>query len=169
MVLIVRDPRDVAVSCFHWTKRWYMIPEATTIEEFIPEWIKGTIYDYGNWGEFNGSWLGARRDTPDFWVFRYEDMLSDPFTNVTRLVEALNIKAGPEDIKRAIENSHPDRLRELERTQRDKHKVLKLARNTSPHVRSATANQWQTALPAHCVRAIESAWGKMMAELGYLT
>lgn len=169
VVLTVRDPRDVAVSCFHWTKRWYMIPEAMTIDEFIPGWVAGRVYDYGTWSEFNGSWLGARGDTSDFWIFRYEDMLSDPFTNVTRLAEALEMNVGPEDIKRAIENSRPERLRELERTQRNKHKVLKNARTTSPHVRACTANQWQTVLSPASVHAIETAWGKTMREFGYLS
>jgi hypothetical protein len=169
VVLTVRDPRDVAVSCFHWTKRWYMIPEAMTIEEFIPDWIAGKVYDYGTWSEYNGSWLGARRDTPDFWLFRYEDLLSDPFAEVTRLAEALQMNVGPEDIKRAIENSRPERLRELERTQRNEHKVLKLARDTTPHVRACTANQWQAALSPESVRAIETAWGKLMREFGYLS
>jgi hypothetical protein len=169
VVLIVRDPRDVAVSCFHFTKRWYMIPEATTIDEFIPDWIAGRVYSFGTWSEFNGSWLGARRDTPDFWMFRYEDMVRDPFTNLTRLAEALKMNVGPEDIRRAIENSRPERLRELERKQRDKHKALKFGRNTSPYVRAATANQWQTALSAESVQAIEAAWGKMMSEFGYLS
>jgi estrone sulfotransferase len=169
VVLTVRDPRDVAVSSFHYTKRWYMIPEATTIDEFIPDWIAGRVYDYGTWSEFNGSWVGARSDTPDFWVFRYEDMLSDPFANLTRLADVLEMKVGPEDIKRAIENSRPERLRELERTQRNKHKSLKHARDTSPLIRAATANQWQTALSTESVRAIETAWGKMMREFGYLS
>jgi hypothetical protein len=78
----------------------------------------------------------------------------------------MNVSA--DDIKRAIENSRPERLRELERTQRNSHKSLKHARDTSPLVRAAKSNQWQTALSAESVKAIESAWGKMMHEFGYL-
>jgi len=40
---------------------------------------------------------------------------------------------------------------------------------SSPYVRAATSNQWQTALSPESVRAIETAWGKMMREFGYLS
>jgi hypothetical protein len=169
VVLIVRDPRDVAVSCFHSAKRWYMIPEDQQIEDFIPNWVAGKIYTYGTWSEFNGSWLGARRGTPDFHVFRYEDMLADPTANVTRLAEALKITTTADDIQRAIENSRPERLRELERAQKAKHKLLNLARNTSPYVRAATTNQWQQALSPTSVKLVEDSCGHFMREFGYLS
>jgi hypothetical protein len=169
VVLIVRDPRDVAVSCFHFTKRWRMIPEDMQIDDFVPQWIAGSFYTYGTWDEWNGSWLGARRDTPNFWVFRYEDMVNDPAENLRRLAEALKLRVGPEDIQRAIENSRPDRLRELEKKQRNKHRILRDGLNTSSYVRAATSGQWQAALSQNSVAAIESAWSKPMREFGYLT
>jgi hypothetical protein len=168
VVLIVRDPRDVAVSCFHMAKRWYVIPEDRTIDDFIPDWIAGKIFAYGNWGEYHGSWLGARRGTDDFWVFRYEDMVADPATHLARLVDVLQLPAIEKDIQRAIENSTPDRLRELERKQKNSHKLLKYGRSTTPYVRAATTKQWSSALSQQSIKAIESAWPAQMQEFGYL-
>jgi hypothetical protein len=168
VVLIIRDPRDVAVSCFHSAKRWYMIAEDMQIDEFIPDWIAGRIYSYGTWNEFNGSWLGARRGTPNFSIFRYEDMVNDPATHLARLAEQMKLSVSAADIERAIENSRPEHLRNLERAQRNKHKALREARNTSPYVRAATSGQWPTALSPESIRAIESACGPLMREFGYL-
>jgi hypothetical protein len=146
-----------------------MIPEDQTIEEFIRAWVDGTIYEYGKWSEFNGSWLGARRNSADFHVFRYEDMLADPVSNLQRLADALDIAVAPGDVERAIENSSPDKLRALERAQKNEHKLLKQARNTSPYVRAATSNQWQSALSPDSVRMIEASCGDLMHEFGYLS
>lgn len=168
VVLIVRDPRDVAVSCFHMAKRWYVIPEEQQIDDFIPDWLAGKIFAYGNWGEYHGSWLGARKDTKDFWIFRYEDMVADPATHLARLVEVLQLPVGQADIQRAIANSCPEKLRELERQQRNSHKLLKNARNTSSYVRAATAGQWSSALSPESIRAIEEAWPALMREFDYL-
>lgn len=168
VVLIVRDPRDVAVSCFHMAKRWYVIPEDREINDFIPDWIAGKIFAYGSWGEYHGSWLGARRETQDFWIFRYEDMIADPATHLARLVDVLKLPVNSQDIARAIENSRPEKLRALEQQQRGSHKLLKQGRNTSNYVRSATSNQWQTALSPESARAIEAAFAPTMREFGYL-
>jgi hypothetical protein len=59
-------------------------------------------------------------------------------------------------------------MRQLEQAQRGEHKMLKRSRSDIPFVRSATSGQWQTELPPEAVQQIESAWGSVMRELGYL-
>lgn len=169
VVLIVRDPRDVAVSCFHFTKRWGMIPEDMQIDEFVPQWIAGSFYTYGNWGEWHGSWTGARRDSADFWIFRYEDMVANPAEHLARLADALKLDVQAKDIERAIEFSRPDHLRDLEKKQRNKHRILRDGKNTSSYVRAATSGQWQSALSPDSVAAIETAWATPMREFGYVS
>ena len=74
---------------------------------FVEELITGRRYDFGNWSENVGSWLGPRQGTPDFAVFRYENMLSDTFGQLTRLAEILKIPADPEKIHRAMRTVRP--------------------------------------------------------------
>src|SRR5215212_5420597 len=74
VVFIVRDPRDVAVSYYHFIRKTKTLPMDATMEEFMTKFIEGKIDPYGNWGENVGSWLGARRGTDDFLIVRYEDL-----------------------------------------------------------------------------------------------
>jgi hypothetical protein len=167
VVFIVRDPRDVAVSYFHFVKKLRQLPLEATMDDFIETFIAGRIDPYGSWGENVGSWLGARRGSKDFIVVRYEDLMENTELQVTRIAEMLSLNVNPAALSRAVENSRADRMREMEQNQRSKHKDLKTGRADIPFVRAATTGQWQSALSAENARQIQTAWGPVMQELGY--
>jgi hypothetical protein len=168
VVFIVRDPRDVAVSYYHFVRKANMLPADATMDDYMAKFLAGQIDPYGSWGENVGSWLGARRGTPDFLVLRYEDMLENTETELARVVEMLRLPASNGQLRRAVENSTADRMRELETAQRGQHKLLKRSRQDIPFVRKARSGQWQTDLPPEAARQIEAAWAVQMRELGYL-
>ena len=68
VVLIVRDPRDIAVSgAFHWK---------VSVSSFLTDMIKGTngMRTMGPWNVFMREWL-AKYKKFDAVIVRYEDML----------------------------------------------------------------------------------------------
>lgn len=168
VVFIVRDPRDVAVSYYHFVRKAKMLPVDATMDDFMTKFMRGQIDPYGNWGENVGSWLGARRGTANFMVVRYEDLLENTEMELGRIADALGLIADEQLLRHAVENSRADRMRELEQTQRGEHKLLKTSRADIPFVRAAKSGQWRTELPPEVVRQIESAWGPVMRELGYI-
>ena len=167
VLFIVRDPRDVAVSYYHFIRKTNTLPIDASMADFMKKFLDGTIDPYGNWGENVGSWLGARRDTADFLIVRYEDLLENTEVELARIADMLRIAADDKLLHHAIENSRADRMRELEQAQRGAHKMLKTTRADIPFVRAAKSGQWRTELPAEAVRQIESAWSPVMRELGY--
>ena len=167
VVFIVRDPRDVAVSYFHFVKKLRQLPMEATMDDFMETFIAGKIDPYGSWGENVGSWLGARRGSKDFIVVRYEDLMENTELQLARIAEMLSLPADQAMLRRAVENSRADRMREMERNQRGQHKDLKTGRSDIPFVRAATTGQWQTALTPENARQIQAAWGSTMNELGY--
>lgn len=168
VIFIVRDPRDVAVSYFHFVRKAKMLGATDSIDEFMKIFMAGRIDPYGNWGENVASWLGARRGTPGFLVVRYEDLLANAEAELARIAELLELPADEALLRRAVENSRADRMRELEQAQRGENKMLKRSRADIPFVRSAKSGQWQTELPAEAIVQIETAWGDTMRELGYI-
>ena len=168
VVLIVRDPRDVALSYYHFLQKSNVIPVNCPITDFMATFLDGQIDSYGSWGENVGSWLGARRGTRDFIVIRYEDLLASPEEQLSRVAAMLHLPADNGQLRRAVENSRADRMRELEQSQTGQHKYLKSSRPDIPFVRLARSGQWRTELPAQGAQQIENAWGPVMRELGYL-
>jgi hypothetical protein len=168
VIFIVRDPRDVAVSHYHFVRKANMVPVEATIDDIMEPYIAGNFGPYGSWGENVGSWLGARRGTPDFLVVRYEDLLADTEGQLARIAESIKLPVQNGDLRRAVENSRADRMREMEQAQRKEHKFLKSSRPEIPFVRAAKSGQWQSELPPEAARQIESTWHDLMRELGYV-
>ncbi len=57
VIYIVRDPRDVAVSLYHYAKKVKNIDDSVPLEVFVKRmFVPGRSYN-GTWGEHVGSWL----------------------------------------------------------------------------------------------------------------
>ncbi len=167
-IYIVRDPRDVAVSAYHYSIKRRTIPEDQPISAFIPGFVKGDFFvDWATWGEHVASWHSTRSHKSDFLLLRYEDMLEDPVRELTKVCSLLNIEPDPARLKRAVELSSARRMRELEQAQSKKWKLTKNTRHDKPFIRQAKTGTWRDELPPESVQLIEAAWGDLMARLGY--
>ena len=168
IIYIVRDPRDVAISNYHWEMKQKSVPEDCPLENFVPGWIDGHYWDrLGNWGDHVTSWLSTRGDSDNFVVLRYEDLIADPARELIKVASLLGIEPTPERLARAADLSSADRMRKLESTQGDKWVQTRYTRQDKPFVRKASSGGWKSVLPPQSVAQIESAWGPIMTSLGY--
>jgi hypothetical protein len=167
-IYIVRDPRDVAVSNYHWEMKQKSVAEDWPIEKFVPGWIRGQYWDrLGNWGDHVTSWLSTRLDNKGFVVLRYEDLMADTSRELAKVANLLGIDPTNERLTRAADLSSADRMRQLESTQGGKWVQTRYTRQDKPFVRKASSGGWKSVLPPESVGRIEAAWGKVMTSLGY--
>ena len=171
VIYIVRDPRDVAVSYYHYVIKRKLVPEDYEIAKFIPRFLAAE-FDIqwkwsANWQDHVMSWYSMREGMPGFLFIRYEDMLRDTVTELARVSSFLGLNATEERLHKAVGLSSADRMRNLEKAQSRDWQLTESTRQDKPFVRAATANTWQGVLPASAVAEIESAWGGAMQKLGY--
>lgn len=167
VIYLVRDPRDVVVSEYHFDlKKRYIEPDLT-LEQFVPRFIAGETSSYGSWWEHAAGWIAARQANPAFLLVRYEDLLSDPIARTGEIAAFLGIQASPERLASAVERSSADRMRKLETEQADQWTGTKNTRKEIPFVRAAKSGGWKQTLPAHSVEEIEAAWAPLLNLLGY--
>jgi hypothetical protein len=167
VIYLVRDPRDVAVSEYHFDlKKRYIEPDVT-LEQFVQRFIAGETSSYGSWWEHAASWIGARHGNPSFLLIRYEDLLLDSIAETAKIADFLSIQAGPERLQAAVERSSADRMRKLEKQQADQWTGTKNTRKEIPFVRAAKSGGWKETLPPHSVKQIEAAWAPLLNFLGY--
>ncbi len=57
VVYIVRDPRDIALSAYHYDRKGRNIPDDFPIEEYVSTRFMKTDEYFGTWGEHAGSWM----------------------------------------------------------------------------------------------------------------
>lgn len=57
VIYIVRDPRDVALSAYHYDRKGKNIPDGYSIDTYVSTRFMKTDEYFGTWGEHAGSWL----------------------------------------------------------------------------------------------------------------
>jgi hypothetical protein len=62
VIYIVRDPRDVAVSCYHYDRKGRNIPDDFPVHTYVTTRFMKTDEYFGTWGEHAGSWLVNSRN-----------------------------------------------------------------------------------------------------------
>jgi len=173
VIYVVRDPRDVTVSAYHYSIKVRILPDSCPIEEFVPLFMSGNFGSglladprWGSWYDNVASWL-AMRHNRRFLLLRYEDMLEDPRRELAKLAGFLNIDTTPERLSRAVEFSSAERMRELEGSQANQWQLTKGTRPDKKFVRKAKAGGWRDELPLKSAAEIEASWGSLMRTLGY--
>jgi hypothetical protein len=57
VIYIVRDPRDVALSAYHYDRKEKNIPDGFPVDTYVTTRFMKTDEYFGAWGEHAGSWL----------------------------------------------------------------------------------------------------------------
>jgi hypothetical protein len=167
VIYIVRDPRDVALSQYHFHRKRHVMGDEVSMEKFVSRFLAGKVGSYGSWGENVASWLAPRYGRPGFLLLRYEDMVEDTPRELAKIASLLGIAASMERLTKAAELSSVDRMRKLEKSQAQLFSATKGTRQDIPFVRAASSGGWKAGLPAPCVAEIEASWGNLMQWLGY--
>lgn len=153
IVHLVRDPRDVAASYYHFD---HARGQAVSLEEktkaVIESWRAHTISYLDSAGE------------KSILLLRYEDLLSQPETEVKRLLQFCQLERSAEIKARSIEGNRFSRIASRERK-------FGMANPRWPSgkafFRKGQAGSYMETLRAEDVSAIESSLEELMLELGY--
>jgi Sulfotransferase domain len=167
VIYVVRDPRDVALSQFHFYRKRGLLEDGYPPETFVPRFVAGETTPYGSWGENVAGWLATRQNRPGFLLLRYEDMLEDAARELNKVAAFLEIPSDAERIANAVRRSTADEMRKLEKSQARLWSSTKGTRQDVPFVRAAKSGGWRTGLPEAAVAQLEAAWGHLMKHLGY--
>jgi hypothetical protein len=168
VIYIVRDPRDVVVSEYHFFRKRRWIADDFPIDQFVGRFLSGKTSDYGSWQENVSGWIATRHNHPGFLLLRYEDMLAETADALSKIASFLGVHATPDQLKLAVDRSSADEMRKLERkTAPAASSVTRIGRADIPFVRAAHAGGWKDSLPESSVAEMEAAIGPLMHWLGY--
>ncbi len=178
-IYLVRDPRDVALSYYHYCRRNQFIEDSVSLEAFVDRFVLGRLNSagWGTWAENVASWLYTRGGSRSFLLLRYGDLQSYPEAELRRVAKFMEIDPDPARLQAAIERSSRPRMREFEKLQYDgwlksqgyaaRRAKKNRVRQDIAFVGEAKVDGWRRLLPESCVQQIEAAWGVIMMTLGY--
>lgn len=167
VIYIVRDPRDVLVSYFHYQRRKGFIDGTVEIARFADDFLAGRLNSFGTWGENVASWLGTRGERDDFLLLRYEDMLAEPAAQLARIVRFLGRTASEAELARVVDGCSFERMRALEASTGAKSAHMRAVRDDIGFVRQGKSGGWRDEVPPDVVATLEAAWQPLLARLGY--
>jgi hypothetical protein len=121
VLLLVRDPRDVAVSQFFqwshrmdahkkWLNRYPPKDDELTVWQFVAEHEAGLDRAIS----FLNVWAEAASKLEAVEVVRYEDMRSEPEVALHRVLRFLGADPDPAEVRDAVEYARFDNMRRLE-------------------------------------------------------
>jgi hypothetical protein len=121
VVLLVRDPRDVAVSqFFQWKYR--MRPHKKLLNAYPPHGEDTSIFEFVTHPEagvpriidfFNG-WAAELAARDDILLIRYEDMRANPQAVMQRVLDFVGTPGTDDEIRQAVEFASYDNMKKLE-------------------------------------------------------
>lgn len=110
-ILVVRDPRDVLTSHFHYTKNYNLH------DLDFHEFIRSENYGILNWVKHSKSWM---RNGPGFNIYtvKYESLKDNTGVELSKVMKLLGLDVLDETISKAVTLSSKDNMRSLEATTR---------------------------------------------------
>ncbi|XP_012674660.1 sulfotransferase family 5A, member 1 [Clupea harengus] len=76
VIYIARNPRDVAVSYYHFHNMAKFLPEPGSFEEFLSNFLNGKVH-YGSWFDHVKGWTDPKKNIENFFFITYEEMCKD--------------------------------------------------------------------------------------------
>ncbi|MGB3754185.1 MAG: sulfotransferase domain-containing protein [Parerythrobacter sp.] len=156
VVYLVRDPRDVYVSYYHYLKN--KNNNVGSIANFIK-----SVPPKKQWDTHVSSWINAKMNRDEFLIIRYEDLKIDTFESFKKVVNFCNFDVTDHQISDSVGNSSFNSMKLIER----KHGRPNKTHTKDIFVRKGKVSQWENELGETEINLIMQRCGKNMKRLGY--
>ena len=125
VILLARDPRDVAVSqFFQWKFR--VKPSKVAINRYPPRGSEISLFDFvtGDNGssmqavsDFLNLWAKEAGKLENFHLLRYEDLRAEPHKELRKLLDFMQVDATEEHVNAAVDYSSYENMKKMESKQ----------------------------------------------------
>jgi len=123
MILLLRNPKDMMVSNYHYLKEITLVKNKQTWEEFFQSYING-VMPYGSYFEYLEAWEKVLKDKPSGFenvqieVFYFEDFVKDRRGTLERLNTSLGFNRDEEYLDKVLRETTLAALRQQDSTTR---------------------------------------------------
>ncbi|XP_074171524.1 sulfotransferase 2A1 isoform X2 [Rhinolophus sinicus] len=101
-IYIMRNPRDVIVSGYHFYKVMVLAKSTDSFEEYFEWFLQGNVL-YGSWFDHVRGWL-QMKGKENFLLISYEELQQDLRASVERISQFLGMKLSPEEVNSVVKN-----------------------------------------------------------------
>ncbi|XP_018608065.1 sulfotransferase family 5A, member 1 [Scleropages formosus] len=109
VIYVARNPKDIAVSFYHFHKMANFLPEPGSFDQFLDCFLEGTV-SYGSWFEHVKGW--TTQTSKSIFYITYEEMWLDLRGSLERISAFLQCPLGAEQISNAQKHCSFNRMKE---------------------------------------------------------
>ena len=128
-IYIVRDPRDVYLSYYHFL-------DGDKDLSYFPWFMENYEFPFGRWSEHVSSWL-EHKDEDHVVLVKYENFLENPNAELGRITAKLSLPSTEEERTNAINNSTFKKMKDNARKT--------YSSGNAPFVRKGVSGEWREA------------------------
>jgi hypothetical protein len=158
VVYVMRDPRDVMVSYWHYQK--LLNPN---YDQSLSDFLRSKDHWPCGWDEHVAGWLMLQRH-PNLMVVKYEDLHADAGRVLKGVLDFAGAEYNPARIPAAVQASNFAKMRAAE----EKFGVSNKAAGSSERfMRKGRIGGWREEMSAQDVKILEEKYGAVMRAAGY--
>ncbi|XP_018414632.1 PREDICTED: sulfotransferase family cytosolic 1B member 1-like [Nanorana parkeri] len=141
IIYVARNPKDVAVSFYHFDKMNQLHPDPGTWEEYVERFMEGNV-GFGPWGAHVRDWWDLRQQKDILYVF-YEDMLEDPSREIRKVVKFLGKDFSEEVVDKICQHTSFKAMKENSLTNYTALSSTIMDQSISPFMRKGICGDWK--------------------------
>ena len=171
VIYLVRDPRSVIVSFWHMYRVMYD-DNSLSLAGFVAQYMRGDgIFLSWNsklerWDRQVERWICRAQAGEPVVVVKYEDLLADRLSELTRVCEFAGVSPVRSVMERAVELGDFGNMRRLE-SKHGAEAYRERSKGVGRFVRQGTVVGWRSEMPETIAREIESTFAAAMTIAGY--
>lgn len=110
-IYVVRDPKDVFVSSYHFVRSTALGPLTPSLERWLDLYLSPDTY-LGSWARhLQSGWENRNRENVLF--LTYEEMKADLPGTVRRIAKLMGVDLTPEEVERVVEQSSYEHMKAI--------------------------------------------------------
>ncbi|XP_075686986.1 sulfotransferase 1B1-like [Rhinoderma darwinii] len=141
IIYIARNPKDVAVSFYHFDKMNQLHPEPGIWEEYVEKFIQGNM-GFGPWGAHVKEFWALRPEKNLLYMF-YEDMLENPKQEIRKVMTFLGKDLSDDVLEKICLHTSFKAMKENPTTNYTALSSSIMDQSVSPFMRKGICGDWK--------------------------
>ncbi|XP_072025287.1 sulfotransferase 1C4-like [Amphiura filiformis] len=164
IVYVARNPKDMAVSFYHFHRWQTMLPKYETWDRFFDDFMEGKV-SYGKWYEhYLGYW--RRRHEESILFLKYEDMKKDEKAAVRQICEFLGYHYSDDILDRITQHSTFGSMKKNPMTNPDFFNVQREGEKHISFMRKGVVGDWKNYFTDEQNKAFDKLYEEKLSDTG---
>ncbi|XP_053326625.1 sulfotransferase 1B1-like [Spea bombifrons] len=161
VIYVARNPKDVAVSYYHFDLMNKLHPEPGPWEGYIEKFIRGAVA-YGPWGAHVRDWWDLRNQLGILYLF-YEDMIEDPKREIRKVVKFLGKDLTEDVLEKIVRHTSFQAMKQNPMTNYTTLSSTVMDHSVSPFMRKGISGDWKNHFTESQSRRFDEYYQREMA------